>query len=152
MELSLKNGNVVVVSDKKEIEFLPSAMSLDGLMIDFPGEYEKSGFMLNFHEIQEKKLFVVRVEGHNIAYIPTDTLEITEEVVDFFGNIDVLVILGDKNSTKIFENLETRIVVPYGQEADIFLTSLGQNIESVDKYKSKESDFENDGVIFVKLA
>ena len=152
MELLKKNGNIVIVSEKREIEFLENAIVLDGMDIDFPGEYEKSGFLLAMHEIQDKRLFCVRIEGKNIAYIPTDTLEITEEVVDFFGNIDILVILGDKNSTKIFENLETYIVLPYGPEKDLFLTALGQHSEAIEKYKVKEADFEGEGVLFLNLA
>lgn len=151
MEITTRNGNILVTSDKKEIEFLPAAINLDGMMIDFPGEYEKSGFLVSHEEIQEKPLFTLRVEGKNIAYVPTDTLEITEEIVDFFGNIDILILKGDKAATKIFENLETYIVLPYGSEKNVFLSSLGQNIEAIDKYKTKEGDFESEGTIFLNI-
>ncbi len=152
MEITSKNDQIVITSDKKEITFSsPTSITLDGMVIDFPGEYEKSGFLVTFHEIQEKCLFTLRVEGKNVAYVPTDTLEITEKVVDFLGNIDILILPGDKNATKIFENLETRMVIPYGPEAPLFLTTLGQNIEAVEKYKTKESDFEVEGTVFLNI-
>lgn len=107
--------------------------------------------MATFHEVEGKQLFTLRVEGKNIAYVPTDTLEVTEKVVDFLGNIDILILPGDKNATKIFENLEARMVVPYGEETPLFLSSLGQNIEMVDKYKTKEVDFEGEATVFVRV-
>lgn len=145
MEIASKNNQIIITSDKKEVIFSsPTSIKLDGMVIDFPGEYEKSGFLVTFHEIQGKCLFTLRIEGKNIAYVPTDTLEITEKVVDFLGNIDILILPGGKSATKIFENLETRMVIPYGSEAPLFLTTLGQNIEAVEKYKTKESDFETE--------
>lgn len=152
MDITSRNNQIVITSEKKEIIFAsPTSIILDTMVIDFPGEYEKSGFLVTFQEIQGTCLFVLNVEGKNIAYVPTDTLEITEKIVDFLGNIDILILPGDKNATKIFENLETRIVVPYGPETPLFLSSLGQNIEAVEKYKTKESDFESDGTVFVRV-
>ncbi|NCP76807.1 hypothetical protein GW819_03445 [Candidatus Gracilibacteria bacterium] len=152
MDITSRDNQIVITSDKKEIIFSnPTSIVLDGMIIDFHGEYEKSGFMTTFHEVEGKPLFSLRVEGKNIAYIPTDVLEITENVVDFLGNIDILIIPGNKNSTKIFENLEARMVVPYGEETPLFLSSLGQNIEMVDKYKTKETDFEGEATVFVRV-
>ncbi len=152
MDITSRDNQIVITSDKKEIVFQsPNAIVLDGLVIDFFGEYEKSGFLATFHEVDGKNLFTLRVEGKNIAYVPTDTLEITEKVVDFLGNIDILILPGDKNATKIFENLEARMVIPYGEEAPLFLSSLGQNIEMVDKFKTKETDFESEATVFVRV-
>lgn len=152
MDITSRNNRIVITSDKKEIIFQsPTSIVLDGMIIDFFGEYEKSGFMATFHEVEGKPLFTFRAEGKNIAYVPTDTLEITEKVVDFLGNIDILILPGDKNATKIFENLEARMVVPYGEETPLFLSSLGQNIEMVEKYKTKESDFEGEATVFVRV-
>ncbi len=152
MDITSRDNQIVITSDKKEIIFQsPTSIILDGMTIDFFGEYEKSGFMATYHEVEGKSLFTLRVESKNIAYVPMDTLEITEKVVDFLGNIDILIIPGNKNSTKIFENLEARMVVPYGEESPVFLSSLGQNIELVDKYKTKEVDFESEATVFVRV-
>lgn len=152
MDITSRDNQIVITFDKKEIVFnSPKSIVLDGMTIDFPGEYEKSGVLVTHHEIQNVSLFTLRVEGKNVAYVPTDTLEITEKVVDFFGNIDLLILPGDKNATKIFENMEARVVVPYGEETPLFLSALGQNIEMVDKYKTKEADFESEGTVFVRV-
>ena len=152
MEITSRNNQIVITSDKKEIIFeSPTSIVLDTMAIDFFGEYEKSGFLATFHEVEGKNLFTLRIEGKNIAYIPTDTLEITEKVVNFLGNIDILILPGNKNSTKIFENVEARMVIPYGEETPVFLSSLGQNIEMVDKYKTKEVDFETESTVFVRV-
>lgn len=152
MDITSRDNQIVITSDKKEIIFQsPTSIILDGMAIDFFGEYEKSGFLATFHEVEGHPLFTLRVEGKNIAYVPVDTLEITEKVVDFLGNIDILILPGNKNATKIFENLEARMVIPYGPETPIFLTSLGQNIEMVDKYKTKEVDFEGETTVFIRV-
>jgi len=152
MDITSRDNKIVITSDKKEIMFQsPTSIILDGMTIDFFGEYEKSWFMATYHEVEGKSLFTLRIEGKNIAYIPTDTLEITEKVINFLGNIDILILPGDKNATKIFENLEARMVVPYGEESPIFLSSLGQHIEMMDKYKTKESDFESESTVFIRV-
>ena len=152
MDITSRDNTIVITSDKKEIVFsTPTSIVLDGMNIDFFGEYEKSGFLATFHEVEGKNLFTLRVEGKNIAYVPTDTLEVSEKVVDFLGNIDILILPGDKNATKIFENLEARMVIPYGEESPLFLSSLGQNIEMVEKFKTKETDFESEATVFVRV-
>ena len=151
MEFLEKNSSLVIVSDKKEIAFSKSSLSLDGMTIDYPGEYEKSGFLVSVMEAGENLLFSVRIEDHDIAYIGTDSLEITEDIADFFNNTDILVLPGTKNAAKIYENLDSRIVVPYGEEKNILLSTLGQNVEGVARYKTKEADFEGDNTLFVNL-
>ena len=41
--------------------------------------------------------------------------EIKEELLEFFGDVDVLLIVGTKNSPKIVENIEARVVIPFGE-------------------------------------
>lgn len=152
MDITSRDNQIVITSEKKEIIFnTPKSIILDTMLIDFPGEYEKSGVLVTHHEIQGVSLFTLRVEGKNVAYVPTDTLEITETVVDFLGNIDILILPGDKSATKIFENLEARMVIPYGEETPLFLSSLGQNIEMVEKHRTKEIDFESESTVFVRV-
>ena len=152
MEFLERNNSVVIISDKKEIIFSDDTLSLDGMTINFPGEYEKSGFLLSVMEEGGKLLFSIRVEDHDIAYMSTDTLEITESIADFFSNTDILILPGTKNAAKIYENLDGRIVIPFGAEKSLFLSTLGQNnVEQVSRYKTKETDFEGDNTVFVNL-
>lgn len=91
------------------------------------------------------------MEDRDVAYIGTDALEITEEIADFFRDVDLLVFKGNKNAVKLFENLEARLVVPYGEEKSSFFAALGQNLEPVSKYKTREIDFEGEATGFVHL-
>jgi len=51
--------------------------------------------------------------------------------------VDVLIIKGSKDSFKIFENIEAKVVIPYGDAKDIFLNTAGQHPESVNVFKVK---------------
>jgi Fe-S cluster assembly iron-binding protein IscA len=63
MDITSRDNQIVITSDKKEIIFsTPSSIVLDGMTIDFHGEYEKSGFLATFHEVEGKSLFTLRVE------------------------------------------------------------------------------------------
>ena len=150
MEFTKKNWNVVLISDKREVEFDWIKIILDWMALDFPGEYEKSGILAQIAEIWDKLFFQLRVDDKNISYIPYDDIELTEEVLKIFWNIDVLVIKWSKNSIKIYENLEARYVLPYWEAKDIFFTTLGQHPEEVKTYKIKETWMENE-VIFINI-
>lgn len=151
MELYEKDGHVAISSEKREIFLGEGFIDIEGMKIDFPGEYEKSGVLVHVMDHPSGLMFTLRFEDRDVAYIETDVLEITEEIADFFRDVDLLVLKGTKNAVKLFENLEARLVVPYGEEKSIFLTALGQNLEPVAKYKTKELDFEGEATGFVHL-
>ncbi|EKE26217.1 MAG: hypothetical protein ACD_4C00377G0001 [uncultured bacterium (gcode 4)] len=150
MEIFAKNDNIYVTSDKKEVEFTDTKVIIDWFTIDFPGEYEKSGFMAHVIETQWKLLFQLRIEDKNIAYVPYDELEVTEEVWDIFWSINILIIKWSKNSIKIYENLEVQYVVPYWEAKDVFFSTLWQHPEAVKSYKIKELANENE-IVFINV-
>ena len=51
---------------------------------------------------------------------------------------------------KVFENIEAKMVIPYGEAKDMFLTAAGQHTEPVNSYKIKW-DFSLDSTEFVNL-
>jgi hypothetical protein len=61
-----------------------------------------------------------------------------------------LIIRGSKESAKLFENIEAKLVVPYTESKDIFLNTLGQHIEEVASYKIK-AELSIDVTEFVNL-
>lgn len=69
--------------------------------------------------------------------VQSDNFELTENTLGFFGDVDVLIIKGTKAGVKIYENIEAKLVIPYGEEKEIFLNSLGQTKEAVDTFKLK---------------
>lgn len=151
MELYEQNGRVAISSEKREILLGDGYVEIEGMKIDFPGEYEKSGVLVHAMDHSSGLLFSLRLEDRDVAYVETDELEVTEEIADFFRDVDLLVLKGTKNAVKLFENLEARLVVPYGEEKSVFLAALGQNVEPVAKYKTKELDFEGEATGFVHL-
>jgi len=50
-----------------------------------------------------------------VAYVDVDKIERPEEILSFFGDIDILIILGNKENAKLTENLEAKTIVPYGE-------------------------------------
>lgn len=118
-----------------------------------PGEYEKSGVLLQTRLIGEQLVHELQVERKIVGYVPAEILEPSDALIAFFDDLDVLLISGSKSDIQIFEALEARVVVPYGEFRDGFLQSVGQaSLEAVDKYKSKEADFSGESTVFVKLA
>lgn len=46
MEISTSQNVLTIVTDKKTVRFGAAGLEIDGLKIDMPGEYEKSGVLL----------------------------------------------------------------------------------------------------------
>jgi hypothetical protein len=70
--------------------------------------------------------------------------------LSFFGDVDVLVIIGSKKWVWIFENIEARVIVPYWPSKQVFLATVWQNIPSVEIYKLKW-ELSEDSSEFVNL-
>jgi hypothetical protein len=153
--LELKNnaGVITIVdSNKTEIKFETESNNvyLGDFDVSYPGEYEKSGILLEVKEYNEKLFYHFLVEGKHLVIVNTDTLELKEEILSFFGDVDILIIQGSKESAKLFENIEAKLVVPYTESKDIFLNTLGQHIEEVSSHKIK-AELSIDVTEFVNL-
>lgn len=154
--LELKNnaGTISIVdSNKTEIKFETESNNvyLGDFDVSYPGEYEKSGILLEVKEYNEKLFYHFLVDGKHLVIVNTDTIDLKEEILSFFGDVDILVIHGSKESAKLFENIEAKLVVPYTEGKDIFLNTLGQHIEEVASHKIK-AELSIDTTEFVNLA
>lgn len=143
MDFSLKNSQVTITSDKKEILLTPDTVILDGLDIELPGEYEKSGCLMYAWHKNDEKLYHFRTEWTWIAYIPSLLTDISPEALDFLGSVDVLVMPGAKSMQNVLEKVEPRMLVTYGDTAHEIATPLGAS-EIVVKYKLKEADMSSE--------
>lgn len=152
MEISLSSSGVQITSEKKNILLSEATATIDDLQIDFPGEYEKSGILVHVTELDTHLVYELRIEGRMVAYVPTGITEGTEALSNALENIDILILPGSKETTKLSEFLDARIVIPYGESRDQFLIAFGQNLEPQDKYKPKEADFDGESTMFVYLA
>jgi hypothetical protein len=151
MDLSLKNSTITITSDKKEILLTPTTVILDGLDIELPGEYEKSGCLMYVWDKNDEKLYHFRTEGYWIAYIPSLLSDISPDALDFLSTIDLLIMPGAKSMQAVLEKVEPRLLVTYGESAHEIATPLGA-LEATSKYRLKEADLSSDKTGCVILA
>ena len=144
MDFFLKNTLLSLESDKKVIELSNPTLTLDGMSIEMAGEYEKWGFLLYVMTENEVNYYHFRVEGYWIAYIPRIIHEISSDILEFLGNIDVLVMPGAKSMQGVLEKIEPRLLVTYGEGAHEIATTLGNIEPAVTKYRLKEADLSNE--------
>jgi len=139
IEISYKNPTTITIknSDKKEINFTfeDKKVFLEDFDVSHPGEYEKSGNLLEVKEYTDLLFYKFLIDGKHMCIVTSDSFELKEEIVSFFGDVDILIIIGTKDAVKIFENIEAKVVVPYGEGKDIFLNTLGQHPEAIKMHK-----------------
>lgn len=134
-----KNDLIIQNSDKKEINFNieTKKVLLDWYDVTFPWEYEKSAILLEVKEYKQNLFYNFLIDWKHLVIITEDNFEIKEEISDFIWDVDILVIVSSKESYKIFENIEAKIVIPYWEAKDIFLQTLWQHTPEVSTYKQK---------------
>ena len=140
-------------SDKKSIIFDTSSgeVMIDDFTVSYPWEYEKSGILLVVKEYANKLFYHFVMETKHIILISDDSFDLKEEILSFFWDVDILIITWTKEAAKIFENIEAKLVIPYGEGKDIFLNTLGQHIEEVESHKMK-AELSIDTTEFVNLS
>ena len=153
--LELKNtaGVITIVdSNKTEIKFETQSNNvyLWDFDVSYPGEYEKSGILLEVKEYNNQLFYHFLVDGKHLVIVNTDSVDLKEEILSFFWDVDILMIKGSKESAKLFENIEAKLVVPYTEGKDIFLNTLGQHIEEASSHKIK-AELSIDTTEFVNL-
>ena len=140
MEIRKKKNILEIESDSKWIIYFDEEtkeVKIWDLIVSYPWEYEKSGILLEVKEYSWELFYSFAVDSKHIFFVLTDNFELKEEIVSFFWDVDVLIIVWTKKSVNIFENIEARVVIPYGEGKDLFLQSLWQNISPVSNYKLK---------------
>ncbi len=153
MEIRKKKNILEIESDSKWIIYFDEEtkeVKIWDLIVSYPWEYEKSGILLEVKEYSWELFYSFAVDSKHIFFVLTDNFELKEEIVSFFWDVDVLIIVWTKKSVNIFENIEARVVIPYGEGKDLFLQSLWQNISPVSNYKLK-SDLSLENTEFVNL-
>lgn len=153
IEINNNSWTITLVdSNKTKITFESSDNNvyLEWFDVSYPGEYEKAGVLLEVKEYTNKLFYHFLVESKHIVIINTDQLELKEEILSFFGDVDILLIIGSKEAAKLFESIEAKIVIPFTEGKDIFLNTLGQHMEEVSSYKVK-SELPFDTTEFVNL-
>jgi hypothetical protein len=136
---------------KIEIDYSKKEIKIDSYLIDFPGEYEKSWILLEVKEYEWIFFYSFLVEWKVVFLIIDDNFELKEDILKFFWDIDILLIVWTRNSNKIIENIEARIIIPFGEWREICLNSLWQHKEEIDVFKVKSSDINNDETQIINI-
>jgi len=139
LEIFYDKHNLILQNHtKKHVIFDTKAntVALEDFDVSHPGEYEKFGVLLEVKEYAETLFYKFLIEGKHICIITIDKFELKEEILSFFGDVDILIIVGTKDAVKTFENIEAKVVIPYTEGKDIFLNTLSQHWEEVSKFKS----------------
>lgn len=144
LEIEASSKNKVFFDEKT------GELKIEDLNISHPWEYEKSGILVEVKKYQNNLFYSFSIDTKHILFVLNDDFELKEEILTFFGDVDVLVIVWTKKSIKIFENIEARVVIPYWEGKDLFLQTLWQNLEEVKNFKTK-SELPNDTTEFVNL-
>jgi len=153
LDVKYKKSDLIITdSEKKEIIFNveKNNILLDWFDISYPWEYEKSWILVEVKKYRDDLYYNFLVDKKRLVVITTDNFELKEEILSFFGDVDVLIIVWTKDAAKVFESIEAKLVIPYGESKDMFLHTLGQNVEEVNSYKIKW-DFSLDSTEFVNL-
>ncbi len=153
--IELQNqGNILKIKNSEnasiEVDTVSKTVSIQNFGVDFPWEYEKSWVLVEVKEYEEKLFYSIVTESKTLLVIFEESFEMKEEITSFFGDVDILLIIGTKNSPKIVENIEARVVVPFGEGKDLFLHTLGQHKEEIDVFKLK-ADMGTENTEYINL-
>ncbi len=153
MEIFYEGNHLIIHSDAdKRIVFSYDSgkVRINDYVVSHPGEYEKAGILLEVKEYDGELFYNFIIGSKRIAIVTADSFEIKEEILSFFGDIDVLIIVWSKESVKVFENIEAKVVIPYWEWKDLFLNALWQHKEELDIYKV-QWEFDLNNTEFVNL-
>jgi len=154
LEIYNENNNLIISDSSKNNIVLnkeTSEVELDTFDVTYPWEYEKSWILLEVKEYEDRLFYNFLIEGKHLVIINDDTFELKEDILSFFGDVDILIIKWSKAAAKVYENIEAKVVIPYWEEKDIFLNTLWQHVEEVEIYKHKwEFDIENTEFVNLK--
>lgn len=153
IEITKKSEIISIISSSKSkinLNINSLEVSIDDFCVNFPGEYEKSWILLEVKEYNNNLFYSFMVESNHIVIINNDDFRLDEEILSFFWDVDILIIKWSKQSAKIFENIEAKLVIPYWEGKEVFLSTLWQHSWEVSSYKLKW-EFSSEDTEFVNL-
>lgn len=152
MDFLFKDGNVNIISDKKNISLEKDQIILDELSIDSAWEYEKWGFLMYVKEVDMVRYYYFRVEWYWVAYIPViPQWEMDSKILDFFGQLDILVAPFSISEKKLLEQIEPRMLVTFSEKANDLVWLFGAESYRGDSYKLKSQDISSEKTALIIL-
>ncbi|HLG25418.1 MAG TPA: MBL fold metallo-hydrolase [Candidatus Gracilibacteria bacterium] len=116
---SLK-GDIVIVSGNYEGHDNIKAVSGEPTVVDWPGEYEMKGVAVMAQQIPGSKgmLFTLIADNMKLCFIGNMSAEITEEMVEAIGDVDILLLpvgggetADAKTAHNLVEEIEPRAIL-----------------------------------------
>jgi hypothetical protein len=88
IEISYKDAKTLCIKnvDKKEVNFVfeDKKVFLEDFDVAYPGEYEKSGNLLEVKKYTDILFYKFLIDGKHMCIITADAFELKEEIVGFF--------------------------------------------------------------------
>lgn len=140
MEIYYRKKNLIITnSSKKEVVFnLESKdVSVDGFSISNQWEYEKWSILAEVKNYKWNLFYNLDIDSYKVLILVDDSFDFSEEILSFFGDIDLLILPWSKNSIKVYENIEAKMVLPYWEWKDVFFTAISQHKDEVETLKIK---------------
>ena len=139
MKIYYKNNDLIIEnSDKVNVIYNfkdSSHINIDDFVINAQWEYEKSWVLVEVKLYKWLLFYKVTTDTYKIVIITDFKITLDEEILWFFGDIDILLLPWMKESAKLYDDLEAKIVIPFGEWKDVFFNAISQNIAEVDNYK-----------------
>lgn len=105
------------------------------------GEYEIKGVSVLGFQIENKSAFVIEADKLRIGYIVGMEKDLTSNLIDDFGSIDILIT--DKHS--IISDIEPYFVIPFrADDSEMFSKETGYQMESLPKLSVKKDEIIED--------
>lgn len=156
MEIFYKNDDLIIQNSNKKniiLNTVNSDVKIENFSVSAQWEYENSWILAEVKSFSNLFFYKFTTDFYKIIVITGDNFELNEEILPFFGDIDLLVLPWTKNSAKLYDDLEAKAVLPYGEWKDIFFNSLSQNIEEIETFKLKwELSWDTTEFINLKVA
>ncbi|MEI7792809.1 MAG: MBL fold metallo-hydrolase [Candidatus Berkelbacteria bacterium] len=127
MQIKYKGGNKFEVKCKDLDVTFADQLTVNGFVFPGPGEYEKSGAIINGIADGSNTIYIVNAEDMNLCYLGELTHELTEDEVKQIGDVDILFLpLGEKGTVnvksalKVLTKIDPRVSIP------MLYTDLGE--------------------------
>lgn len=147
-------ADVVTISHHHDDHNASSNVGGNPLVIDLPGEYERSGIRITGFESYHDKTkgeergrnVMYKIEAENVSVLHCGDLghTLSAETIELIDGVDVLLIpvggfytIDAEEARQVIEKLEPSIVIPMHYKNDAFPTDIMENVAPLEDFLSK---------------
>lgn len=148
MQIKYKGSDSFEIKSKDLEISMNGDIIINGFGFPGPGEYEKSGVILNGIADNDNTIYVARIEDMNVCHLGRIKRDLSEDEIKQIGDVDILFLPlgGDgtvelKVALKLLSKIDPKIVIPMLYDnIEEFKKSEGATIEDLEVLKIKKSD------------